>query len=90
MMNLDNFFYYKLGASFLLSNFFCMTFGSFFNGGHHRHDYFKDFNVRFTIDLYNRNTIFRLTVFLMEKQRFSRNFMGRNFFERYCRLLPRM
>ena len=34
MMNLDNFFYFKLGASFLLSKFFCMTFGSFFNGGH--------------------------------------------------------
>ena len=29
MMNLDNFFYFKLGASFLLSKFFCMTFGSF-------------------------------------------------------------
>ena len=35
-MNLDNFFYYKLGASFLLSKFFCMTFGSFLNWGHHR------------------------------------------------------
>ena len=31
MMNLDNFFYYKLGAPFLFK-FFCMTFGSFFNG----------------------------------------------------------
>ena len=36
MMNLDNFFYYKLGASFLLSNFFCMTFGFFLNGDHRR------------------------------------------------------
>ena len=36
MMNIDNFFYYKLGTSFLLFNFFCMTFGSFFNGGHRR------------------------------------------------------
>ena len=36
MMNLDNFFYYKLGASFLLSKIFCMTFGSFLNGGHRR------------------------------------------------------
>ena len=34
MMNLDNFFYYKLGASFLLSKLFWMTFGSFFNWGH--------------------------------------------------------
>ena len=34
MMNLDNFFYSKLGASFLLSKFFCMTSRSFFNGGH--------------------------------------------------------
>ena len=62
MMNLDNFFYYKLGASFLLPKFFCMTF-----------DYFKDFNLRFTIDLCHSNTIFRLTVFLMEKHRFSRS-----------------
>ena len=36
MMNLDNFFYYKLGASFLLSKFFCMTFETLFNGGHRR------------------------------------------------------
>ena len=36
MMNLDNFFYNKLGASFLLPKFFCMTFGSFFNRGHRR------------------------------------------------------
>ena len=36
MMNLDDFFYYKLGASFLLSTYFCMTFGSFLNGGHRR------------------------------------------------------
>ena len=62
-----------------------MTFGSFFNGGHRR----ALIILRtLMLDLCHRNTIFRLTVFLMEKQRFSRNFMGRNFFKRYYRLSP--
>ena len=58
MMNLDNFFYYKLGASF-------------FNGGHRR-----ALIILRTLMLDSHWT----DVIEMEKQRFLRNFMQRNFF----------